>query len=879
MKKISLVLVTVMLFTLVNLPVGAVNPENVIFSENFNDLSTESLRTTYASELTTVNADGSAATDSASYYEVSDGAMALNMKTSHSSITFKKSTGIVSSGKIGLSMKLKPASGVTSKAVLKTNNNAASFFMVLIDKNGTVNLGSSNNNAGTVALDTWLDLSAVLDFESDKAYLMLIDSEGNILSKAVDFDAANIVELDIGQYAKADASMYVDDISIYTIPPVSTDENNVFAENFDNLTTADFVTEALGKSELTSGKTACYSIEDGALNITNSDTNSVAYLKIPAEYPDSGKIGYKFRITPASGATTRAVLKTKNNAGTFFVCCVDTSGNVSLGAASGTDAVLSEGKWCDVTATFDYSGKKVNILFSDEDGKSVTKSVDFVDNQSNEAPNIFGMQFQQWGKSGAVLTVDNIHLYKNASDIPTTEPTLLPVTEDFEGYAENTFLTAGSTGEKYGNYGGTVSGHTTGQKVIASTEDGHGSRVLQYDASVMTDTANIPQYTRTVTGTKDDGKLKNGVVKYSADIKVESEWSFYASIRGMRKDTGAVLGFPVFRFAGGKIYYGAWSNTAANEIGSYSPGAWYHTEVTVDVKAASASLAVTASDGTVYEKTGFSLAVPGAAEATAEYVSDFAINFDKLATLGTSGKILIDNVKIEYISNAPEATDDSLTIYDGETLQEDKTAVSPSSNKLVIDFGAATRLGLASVASGVKLSDANGDVAYNGHLDGNVYTLTLTESLKSNTEYTVSLSENIADINGNKLGKNININFTTSAGEFTAALAGIKKGENNVTALSELAKGDSIATSITVKNTTDSAKKMTLIYCYYSESEEGTLLTRCKISEIDVNAGQDNATITDTHTVDDLTGVSNITVLLWDNFNDIKPLSEAIELK
>ncbi|MGN0180013.1 MAG: hypothetical protein ACI4DY_11380, partial [Monoglobaceae bacterium] len=85
MKKISLVLVTVMLFTLVNLPVGAVNPENVIFGENFNDLSTEQLRTTYASELTTVNADGSAATDSASYYEVSDGAMAINMKTSHSS--------------------------------------------------------------------------------------------------------------------------------------------------------------------------------------------------------------------------------------------------------------------------------------------------------------------------------------------------------------------------------------------------------------------------------------------------------------------------------------------------------------------------------------------------------------------------------------------------------------------------------------------------------------------------------------------------------------------------------------------------------------------------------------------------------------------------
>lgn len=870
MKRISLVLVLTMMLAFANIPVNASNTDNEandIFSEDFNSLTTDTLRTTYSDALKTVNADSSTATDSASYYEVSDGAMALNMKTTHSSITFKKSLGIISSGKVGISLKVKPASGVTSSINLKINNAAATFFIALIDSSGNVNLGASTNTVGTITLEQWVDLSAVLDFENDKAYIMLTDTSGTVLSDTVDFDANNITEFDIGQYQKTEATMYVDDIDMHYIP-VQSGENIVYSENFDGLSTTDFITESI--SGLTSGKTSCYTIENGELNITSNDTANVAWFKAwtPVE---GGKIGYKFRMTPASGVTTRAVLKTKNNAGTFFVCCVDTSGNVSLGAASGTDITLSSGNYCDITAVFNYDTKKVSILYSDEGGKTAVKTVDFIDNGSNEAPNINGLQFQQWGKANTVLKVDNISLYTNAAELPTAEAVVLPVEETFEGYTENTFMVAGSSGESKGNYGGTVSGHVVGQKVIESEEESHG-KVLQYDASVMTDTTTAAvQYTRTISGTKDDVKLESGTVKYSADVKIINEWPFYIGFRGVRADTEVVGSFPLLRFSGGKIYYGTWSGTEATKIGEYVTGGWCHIEGTVNIKEAKATVKVTNADRTaIGEKSDFALTIPAAPTS----VSDLIINFDGLSTAGNTGKAWIDNAKIEYVSVAPQVTADSVTIYEGETLQADKASVSPASDKLVIDFGANTRIAFNSIIDGVKLTDSDGkEIAFSGHLNGNLYTLTLGESLEPSTTYTLKLSENISDIDGDELGSNVSVLFTTNSGGLSVTFDNIKMGDTEVTELTQVAKDNVITSNIAVKNTSADEQSVTVIYCYYSADDEGAVLLKaCKISTLDIESGADKV-IADNHTIEDLTDISKISVLVWDGFENLKPLT------
>ena len=873
MKKISLVLVLTMMLTFISISTNATDETNanILFNEDFTGLTTDEFRTKYANELKTANADGSTPTDSASYYEIvkddENDVMALNLKTSHNSITFKKAVGKVADGKVGVALRIKPASGVTSSINLKINNAAQTFFIALIDANGKVNLGASNNNVGTVTIGQWMDLSAVLDFENNKAYLMLKADDGTTLSKSVEFTADNVTELDIGQYIKKDATMYVDNINVHKIS-VQTDDNTLYSENFDDMTTTDFITEFTSQSGLSGSDTnKSYKIQDGELNITGTNAG---WLKLLDNAASDGKIGYSFRMKPAVGATNRAVLKTADNTGTFFVCCVDKDGKVSLGAASGTDAVLSNDKYCDVTAIFNYDTKKVSILYLSEDGKTATKTVDFIDIGNRETPNIKGIQFNHWGGgAAATLKADNISLYNNAAEFPTSESVLLPIEETFEGYTENTFMTLGTSGEKYGNYGGTASGHQVGEKVINSSEEAH-NQVLQYDASVMTNQTDAAQYIRTINGTKDGAKLESGIIKYSIDLKILSEWPLYMGFRGTRKDTAAQASFPLLRIAGGKIYYGTWSGTAATETGSYNENEWYHIESIVDIKNAKADLKITSADGsTVCEKNNFDLTIP----SIPMNASDFVVTLDKLSTAGNAGKVWIDNAKIEYVSSAPTVTDESLTIFEEENIQ-DITSASPISDKLTVDFGANTRIDFASIINGVVLTDESGNkIKFSGHLNGNVYIMTLNEELKPNTRYTLKLSADISDINGATLGSDTAISFNTNDGIFKATLVSIKKDESEITKLNQLQKDDKIQTSISVKNTTNEKKSVTLIYCYYSVDEDGAaLLKSCKISEKEVMAGT-NEVITDENTVCDLDQVTKISVLAWDGFANIKPLS------
>ena len=308
---------------------------------------------------------------------------------------------------------------------------------------------------------------------------------------------------------------------------------------------------------------------------------------------------------------------------------------------------------------------------------------------------------------------------------------------------------------------------------------------------------------------------------------------------------------------------------------------WYHYKFVLDWTNKKASAYLTDGDTTYkIEDVNVSGKYPGWWQDS--YDTDYAggnterpmNNFRVLSWNNNhAGGVDIDNYAVRRVYAAPAVTSDSIKFYEGDNVQNDWSKISPNLSKITVDFG--TVMDSATLTNNVYLMNkaTGAKVNATGALNSGIYTLTLSGTLAQNTEYTLFIGKDVANIASATLGVDSTYDIKTNIGYVSANAAGLVKGEAVVSALSEIAAGDNVKLNITYSNTTGEAQAFYAIVAYYN----GNMLTQVDLVKFDKAANVTSEQISVDYTVPELNGATRAAIMCWDGFSELRPLGTVKE--
>ena len=301
-----------------------------------------------------------------------------------------------------------------------------------------------------------------------------------------------------------------------------------------------------------------------------------------------------------------------------------------------------------------------------------------------------------------------------------------------------------------------------------------------------------------------------------------------------------------------------------------TPNKWYHYtfELDIDKKTATAKL----SDGTnTYSIVDQNVAL----EYNYWWKNNLDTPFVGLGVLNPKDdtQIDLDNIMFKKVVDSPAVSAEKIKIYANDTLQTKWDAVQVDTNKISIDFG--TEMDASTIENNVYLKNKSTGEKVNatGVLNRTIYTLTLSDTLTQNTEYTLVIEKDVANIVSATLGVGRTYDIKTNAGSVSANAVGLVKGEAVVSALSEIAAGDNVKLNITYSNTTGEAQAFYTIVAYYN----GNMLTQVDLVKFNKAANVTSEQISVDYTVPELNGATRAAIMCWDGFSELRPLGTVKE--
>lgn len=246
---------------------------------------------------------------------------------------------------------------------------------------------------------------------------------------------------------------------------------------------------------------------------------------------------------------------------------------------------------------------------------------------------------------------------------------------------------------------------------------------------------------------------------------------------------------------------------------------------------------------------------------------------------GAKETYYVDNVKAEEIAGRPVFNEEtSVSMVDGAgNVAEDLTAVSPSLRNIRLDFK--TALSEESAASAILLVKYDGNrneslVPCNGAVSDTGYVLTPVEPLEENTKYGIKISKLLVNTNGDTLGRDYTIRFTTGKAEGKAAIDGIYVGNSEITSLSAVTAGAEIKVKTAVSNATASVMNTAVGIVYYNGNK--MVGTEMATDSFEARSGGDKEYVFTAP--DDMNGVTSLTVLLWNGAADMLPYCSEVNI-
>ena len=310
------------------------------------------------------------------------------------------------------------------------------------------------------------------------------------------------------------------------------------------------------------------------------------------------------------------------------------------------------------------------------------------------------------------------------------------------------------------------------------------------------------------------------------------------------------------------------------KTGGLEANVWYHYTFTIDVD--NKTIDATLSDGeNTYTVTDLDLYTEQ--QWTGWWIEGFTyepFNVIGFGIPGTPHNVDIDNIVFKKIVAAPSVSADKITISAGSAVQGVWTNVSASADKIAIDFG--TEMDISSLTDNVYIinKQTQEKVAAEGRLDKSIYTLNLTQQLEKDTEYTIFIGKDAANTTGMALGADYSFDFRTDAGRINVNIDSVEKSGEAVTSLSQLAENDSVKLNISYTNSTNEAQSFYVIVAYYN----GSQMVRVSLIPISRDAGVTSEQIGIDYTVPEMNGADSAKVMCWDNFTQIRPLGEFLNL-
>ncbi|MDD6763495.1 MAG: S-layer homology domain-containing protein, partial [Clostridiales bacterium] len=268
---------------------------------------------------------------------------------------------------------------------------------------------------------------------------------------------------------------------------------------------------------------------------------------------------------------------------------------------------------------------------------------------------------------------------------------------------------------------------------------------------------------------------------------------------------------PVMYVSGGSIFCNT-TSAAGDKLFDYTPGEWYDFNIFVD--ATNRQYRVTKTDSA------------GNSETSSWYGFDgFKFNDASLNNVGSvnfqiwdhkDDAAYFDNLKIYYDEASPVLTNKSVSFLDkngsGTVLSDN--IVATETKEIRLDFGVGMDNWFFDSDHVKLINNATGaETAWDSSVSGNCAIITLTEPLRAETSYTLSVSGEVDSLARVPLGKDFSFDFTTAEG---------------YTDGSAVLNGDAITASLT--NTTDEAKNYMIAYAQYS----GERMTQIAVKNITV---------------------------------------------
>ena len=241
-------------------------------------------------------------------------------------------------------------------------------------------------------------------------------------------------------------------------------------------------------------------------------------------------------------------------------------------------------------------------------------------------------------------------------------------------------------------------------------------------------------------------------------------------------------------------------------------------------------------------------------------------------TWGSMDETCFDNVSMEYTVEDPEVTSDSISIYTDDN-KENIASVNPGANKIIINFG--TPMAADSVENAVVLTNVTDetDVTYTGTLSGTQYVMVLDTALAANKTYKLLVSADVENIFGVALGAEYVLNFVTNNGSFEAALLSLKQNSAEVADFAGLTTGEATV-ELSFEKTNPDAKTIKLVYAFYNGNKAENII----VHDVSIGAEEKSGTKTDTVTIGSLENITGVSVMLWENLENIAPLCESVDL-
>ncbi len=515
--------------------------------------------------------------------------------------------------------------------------------------------------------------------------------------------------------------------------------------------------------------------------------------------------------------------------------------NINGGFGVGSVGKVTANAWNTVELICDIDSSTVTCTLTTPDGTEARKSgvakKDDVAIDMTNTNEIF-LQAMYMNTNSNYVLIDNLSIEDYV--IPTVE---LPIVDDFSGGKINT--------EIWNNISATA------------------SQVYVEDGAVHMGDIYLDQgFAASL-----DEPITSGKIRLNYDVYATKEFMTQTEVKdGETKPVHTEVLFYIGDGYNSKsrfIYFKPNETTVGGVGGSVlkpTADTWYNFDVIYNITTKEFTLVVTnKSTEETYSKSGTSTK-----DITAVSHLGFGMVY---ANEGTKAHVLVDNVSFTRYYEVPKMESVTFVKYD-DTTSTALTNVAAGTKEIVVKFNTPMDDTTLSNTT-MKLEKVDGTtrtaVEYEGVYDDTAitWTIPLDEYLDAASTYELTMTADVKNGAGTKAAETT-YEIGTDAGEYVVDIS-VMKGETEITALSQITKGDTLTIKADVINTTGEDQKLQLIYGGYN----GKLLTDYKGYTKDIAKTDKRVEIKDFTVTVDPTNMTQIRLFDWYDFATLKCLSEA----